>query len=379
MKNDDVLKKLEYVFSKSPAYFKNKIIKRYPLFDFNKSVVVFGAAKMGKVFLELCRKNNIIILAFCDNDWEKLGTSVGEIPVINAQMLNENFSKDVQIIVASVQDKLIMAQLKKMHFKKVWSYSFFFTLYPKKFFAFAHTSDFNEIYKNKGEILQAFSILSDRYSKQVLLNILLYRLTLDKTYIQHIKKNPSKIYFDKSVLTLTNNEVFLDGGAYDGDTLDSFIRVTNSKFTHVYCFEPDSNSFKNLNTFVDKSNKKARITCIKKGLGERRKTVQFTDEGNLQSTVNETGITSVHIVPIDDCLNEKITMIKLDIEGYEKQALLGSKKTIKKYHPKLAICSYHYQEDLWKIPLLIQSLSSSYKLYLRHYNSEIFETICYGV
>ena len=379
MKNDNILKKLKYIFSKTPAYFKNKIVKQYPLFDFNRPVVIFGAAKMGKVFLELCRKNGIVIVAFCDNDWRKQGTNVGGVPVLDVQMLNENFSKNAQIIIASVQDELIMAQLKKMYFKKVWSYSFFLTLYPKKFFAFAHTSDFNEKYKNKSEIFLAFSLLSDMQSKQVFLYILLYRLTLDKTYIQRIKKKESKVYFDGSVLELTNNEVFLDGGAYDGDTLDSFTRVTNNKFSHVYCFEPDSSSYNDLRVFVDKSNEKARITCIKEGLGEKRKTVKFTNEGNLQSAVNETGSTIVNIVPIDDYLNKKITMIKLDIEGYEKQALSGAKKVIKKYHPKLAICSYHYQEDLWKIPLLIRSIDPNYKLYLRHYNSEIFETICYGV
>jgi len=99
----------------------------------------------------------------------------------------------------------------------------------------------------------------------------------------------------------------------------------------------------------------------------------------LQSKVLKSGNVKIKIVPIDDYINKRFTLIKLDVEGYEKEALFGAKNTVKKYCPKLAICAYHYQSDLWEIPLLIKKLNSDYRLYVRHYNQYVFDTVYYGV
>ena len=89
----------------------------------------------------------------------------------------------------------------------------------------------------------------------------------------------------------------------------------------------------------------------------------------------------INVLSIDDFMKDKEapTFIKMDIEGSETEALLGAKKIIKKYKPKLAISVYHNATDLWKIPLLIKSLNNDYKIYLRHYSNEIMDTICYAV
>jgi hypothetical protein len=46
--------------------------------------------------------------------------------------------------------------------------------------------------------------------------------------------------------------------------------------------------------------------------------------------------------------------------------LLGSIDTIKKHHPNLLVAAYHKPEDIYKIPLIINSISKNYKIYLRH-------------
>ncbi|MEK7523076.1 MAG: FkbM family methyltransferase, partial [Patescibacteria group bacterium] len=88
--------------------------------------------------------------------------------------------------------------------------------------------------------------------------------------------------------------------------------------------------------------------------------------------------TQIKIVPIDKFINEHITYIKLDIEGFEKKALIGAKKTIKKYKPKLVICSYHNLNDIWELPMLIKKLRPDYKIFLRHYSDFLMDTICYA-
>ena len=82
---------------------------------------------------------------------------------------------------------------------------------------------------------------------------------------------------------------------------------------------------------------------------------------------------------LDEYISEKISFIKLDIEGDEIKAILGMQNIISKYKPKLAICLYHSYGDLVDIPILLKTINPSYKIYVRHYSMTAFETICYAI
>jgi hypothetical protein len=100
--------------------------------------------------------------------------------------------------------------------------------------------------------------------------------------------------------------------------------------------------------------------------------------GNSQSTIG-TGEGKGHVVPLDNILkNEKVTFIKMDIEGAEPHALRGARNIIRTQKPKLAICTYHDFRHLWEIPLYIKELVPEYKIYLRHHTKLEYETVCYA-
>lgn len=82
---------------------------------------------------------------------------------------------------------------------------------------------------------------------------------------------------------------------------------------------------------------------------------------------------------IDDIDFERVDFIKLDIEGAERNCLEGARKTIEKYHPRLAICAYHLQDDLLVLYEFIKSLHGSYDIKLRHYKDSSGDTILYGI
>ena len=101
----------------------------------------------------------------------------------------------------------------------------------------------------------------------------------------------------------------------------------------------------------------------------------------MQHQVSETGDIQIQVTSIDEFSSEKnikIDLIKMDIEGSEIEALLGARQTIRKFKPRLQICSYHKFDDLWEIPILIKKLSPDYLLYLGHHTQNIFETIVYA-
>lgn len=372
-------KELKKILNKPAIYYKNRIIKKNKKFNFKEPVILFGAAKMGLMYKELCKKNNIKVIAFCDNNRNKSNTYLRNTLVINPNTLRNFFNKNIQIIITSLYDENIKRQLYKLGFKNVWSHVFFSTLFAQKFPVLCWTNNINNIIKSKAKILRCFSLFYDTYSKKTFLEVLKYRLTLDRSHLSKIYSDLKNIYFDKDIINLTKNEVFLDGGAYDGDTLKPFLKTTNRLFKKILCFEPDIQSYSNLKKYVKITLKDSRIVILKEGLGKIKDTVSFTNEGNLQSKISMAGEEKINIVPIDSYIKEDFTFIKLDIEGYEKEALLGAKKAIKKTKPKLAICSYHYLEDLWSIPLLIKKLNPNYKIYLRHYGKFVFDSICYAV
>jgi len=55
----------------------------------------------------------------------------------------------------------------------------------------------------------------------------------------------------------------------------------------------------------------------------------------------------------------------MDIEGSEKEALMGAANIIKAAKPKLAICAYHKTEDIYELPQTILNIRDDYKLALR--------------
>ena len=67
-----------------------------------------------------------------------------------------------------------------------------------------------------------------------------------------------------------------------------------------------------------------------------------------------------------DSLEIPATFIKMDIEGSEMKALEGAENTIKRYSPKLYICAYHRNEDLFALPMKVLEMNEKYKIYFRH-------------
>jgi hypothetical protein len=88
----------------------------------------------------------------------------------------------------------------------------------------------------------------------------------------------------------------------------------------------------------------------------------------------------VQCYPLDDLsIAQPVTLIKMDIEGAEYAALLGARNVIARDKPLLAICVYHTQEDIWRIPLLIRSMLPEHRLFLRAYEGDGFQTVVYAV
>lgn len=369
-------KELDNLLSKPVSYYKKLILKNSPKFDFKKPVILFGAAKLSPHFIKFFSDKGTQILSLSDNDKNKIGKKMLGIKIIDKREIEKKFGKDVQIVVCSVYFDEIIENLKKLKFTKIFNPMFFFTLYHEYFNLLVWKNNLSLIFENKKIIKKVFESLQDEKSKKIFVEILKFRLSFNKSILDNLIDKGHE-YFDKKIIKLTSNEVFLDGGAFDGDTIKQFLIESENKFTSIYSYEPDDKTYSLLNKYVKKLSDN-RIVINRIGLGDKKQKLHFTNEGNLGSRITDIGSRTIEIIPIDSIKKNIITYIKLDIEGFERQSLNGAKITIAKNKPKLAICSYHNMDDLWEVPFLINKINKNYKFYLRHYTNFLFETVCYA-
>jgi len=367
---------LTKLLSKPKNYYSQNLKNKYGFFQFKKPVILFGAAQMGGIYLDLCKRNKIEVLAFADNNQAKVGKKIRSKNIISVSELVK-FPKATQIIITSIYDEEILSQLRNIGFIHIWPHSFFSTLYPQKFNNLYWQNSLDDIYMNKDKILACFDLFKDKLSKKTFLELIKYRLFLKRRFIKKIRQPKEKEYFDKDIMNLTKNEIFIDGGAYDGDTIKIFRRITKNNYSAIYAFEPDRHLFQKLKQYVERLNDK-RIKIYSQGLGEKEANLKFSNDATLGSRITKKGHLTIQVVPLKRVIN-KATFIKLDIEGAEKEALRGAKKIITKNKPKLAICVYHKSTDLWKIPLLLKRYVSGYTFYLRHYSPFLYGTVYYAV
>jgi FkbM family methyltransferase len=146
-------------------------------------------------------------------------------------------------------------------------------------------------------------------------------------------------------------------------------------------FELDKNVYENLKVNISRYNDrvKNKVVAYNYGISNEEKDIKYVD-GNSFSSISEAGVVDGKVISLDKILDgEKVTFIKMDIEGAEMDALRGAKKTINNFKPKLAICIYHSTEDLWRIPLYIKKIVPDYKIYIRHHTNLLYETVCYAI
>lgn len=234
-------------------------------------------------------------------------------------------------------------------------------------------------------LLENFDTLRDMYyefsdekSKDTLVAFVKGRISAEQEYfIQAMVPNQ---YFPKDIIRLSADEVIVEAGSNDGRTLKEMIDITNGKFKRIYCFEPDRICIEMLKKIITDSKKP--INLVRKGVGASKSEVRFkTDSimGGSRVVTDEDYDYKIDIIPIDDAIDEKVTMMKMDIEGLEFDALQGAERILREDMPKLAICVYHEKEDIIRIWQYLKSVQPKYKFYLRHHNWGATETVLYAV
>lgn len=235
----------------------------------------------------------------------------------------------------------------------------------------------HEIKGNQEEIRRLYRELSDFRSKYILNSIMRHWLDYSKMHLGGIVEAVYSQYFDLDLISCTDSEVFIDLGAFHGETSREFIRIFGA-YKRIYCYEMFE---ENMAVCKDSLGQYPDIVYRQCAVGASGgKTYISVDEDISACTVGNTGAKCT-MVTLDEDVQEPITFLKMDIEGSEYDALAGAEKHIKNDHPKLAIACYHGNQDIWRLAGLIREIEGGYRFYLRYYGGVLYpsEYVLYGI
>ncbi len=231
-------------------------------------------------------------------------------------------------------------------------------------------------YKNEYIIITAYGARQEVYEQLISngfdkANILILADIVDEPVF--------KQYFDCPYIGHDEHEIFVDAGVFDGMTAKRFVAWSDGKYDHIYGFEPNASVFGQCEKKYAELN---NATLFPKGIWDKETVLKFKENGpgsRIVEDASAVGSDTVPVLSLDDVLNgERVTFIKMDVEGAELKGLQGAENLIRTWKPKLAISVYHKPTDLWEIPQTILEYNPDYKFYMRHYFFNDCESLLYA-
>lgn len=224
------------------------------------------------------------------------------------------------------------------------------------------TGDFTK--KHMDKLSEAYGLFSDELSRQYFCAYINSRINKEAMWvIDSVEKDINE--FNNDVITLMEDEVFLDVGAYDGGSIKRFLTANKLRVKKIIGIEPDEKNFNNLELYM-KAECKYDYKLYRIGCWKEKSKLPFNNDGKCSRLSQESHF-YIDVDKVDSIcgLDEEITLFNMGISVAEYEILQGSSELIKKWHPKMIIFMGAAKSELWEIPMYIKKLSEDYRIYLR--------------
>lgn len=337
----------------------------------DRKIYIWGTGNTASLYqqgLERLEGEGFIIEAYVDNNSSKWGGEFAGKKIVSPDEVKNGANV---ILVCSPQPKVvksIFAQLESMGKMEYY-----------------HIDEL--IFKlHKKEIITVAESFADGESKDIYYDLIESRMA--GKYPDNKNYSPNQYFALPQFVRRNTDEIFVDCGAYVGDSIEQFLWQHEATFKKIIAFEPDRSNYsamkKRIGRLVEEWNlQDGRIECLQYALGNEKvlkKIESYANNNGLGSKLTDAISTgeNCQVVTIDEMIQEPITFLKADIESYEYNMLEGARACIKRWKPLLAICIYHNAIDMYTIPLLIKEIVPEYKLAIRHHSYQLDETVLYA-
>ncbi len=329
----------------------------------DKTVVMYGMGNGADKILAVCEKYGIEVADFFASDGFVRGHSFHGRVVLSYSAIKEKYGADNLIVLLSFGSSLPdVLNIFKQVDNECEMYAPDVPVCDGELF----THEF--FTKNKEKIEQVYSLLADDISKKIYKNVINYKLSGRISYLFDAETEKEESY---SLLGAEGFRSAADLGAYNGDTVRELL-ACSPQIEKIYALEPDRRNFRKLSEYCDGFDGKAQLVPINSAAWNEDTTLIFGGEGNRNSglfaPLKTAKSVEVSARSLDSVLcGENVDYIKYDVEGAEREAIIGSHKTILAHRPALLISAYHRSEDIFALPLQVHALNPDYKLYYRRY------------
>ena len=289
---------------------------------------------------------------------------ISELKLFSEKEIYEHIREKLKIVPVDTQESIS---------KFLDNFSFWGSFHPTEndFSTLERLSKF--LKENSEKFEKMYQSLEDYRSKKIFYAILNNWYNYDFINLEQVMEKCFSHYFDLDIIPSCQEEVFVDLGAFNGDTVEDFIKIYGDNYKKIYAYEMTEQSMRELKERVKNYPRiiyEQKAVSDEVGMGSIK--IHEISTSSNQLELEEIG--EIEVTSLDDDINEKITMIKMDIEGSELKALKGAENHIIKDRPKLLLSVYHGYEELLTLWEYLEKLDLSYHYYLRYYGGPIFPT-----
>jgi FkbM family methyltransferase len=354
------------------------------------SIVLFGAGGLGRQTLAGLRADGVEPVAFADNNPDRWNTSIDGVPVLSPADAAERHGASSVFVVtiwgagSTHRFEHSVAQLRDLGCACVVPVAWLAWAHPERLLPHYAMNLPSRLVEQRDAVRRAFNRLADDHSRAEFVEQVFWRLTGDPTCLSHPVVGTQYLVAD--VADPIVGEVVLDCGAYNGDTLASWLADRGPTFERYVAMEPDPSSYAQLDSYVTGLDPEVarRIVIAPYAAAARPGVATFSALGTVSSFLGNDGEgVTVECARIDDILTQLDdvvpTFLMMDIEGAELGALAGAARLLSEHAPVVAVSAYHRQDHLWRVLNVLAEIQPSYRFFLRAHNEEGWDLVLYAV
>ncbi|MBH3471850.1 FkbM family methyltransferase [Pseudomonas putida] len=347
---------------------------------------LFGASHLGREAQAVLKRMGFSPCAFIDNNPASWGTEIDSVPVMSPARLAEQYGGKLPSVICTIWSGHIrermsdrLKPLRELGFERIALFGHLTWHYPEHFLPHYFLDLPEKVLGEADDVLRAFSLIDDEASRQLFVDHVEWRLTLNHDLLP--PASPLAIYFDSQFSSDCVDEVLYDIGAFNGDSVVEYLESGRS-YREIHSFEPSPGSYAELsdNLIKLKADQGRNLFAHPLAVGDSNGQILIEDGGGAANRVGR-GSQQVTITTIDDLATRiaPASFIKIDIEGFEPQCLAGGRKLISERHPVIAVCVYHEQNHLWSVLLQLHEYYPHYHFKFCPHLGEGWDLVLYAV
>ncbi len=346
--------------------------------------ILHGAGNLGRKILEHIRETGQRVVAITDGREALWGSEIEDLRVQPPLKALDKWGSEAAVLVSICNTNHAFRdtrdRLRAASEAPILPVQGYFWRYPSVFLPYFGFDLPSTFLRAKESLLKAAGCFADAESLAQYVGQLRWRIRLEAEALPCA--SPETQYFPPDLVPKSLAGLFVDCGAYDGDTLRALIAHAEPPLPAMVAYEPDPANFARLLEWKQTlpQDLQTAMTCLAKAVGSENGRVSFSGEAGGASRIDAEGDSHVSVVRLEDDLEgQSIGFLKMDLEGFEQTALQGAGSLLGGRDQYATICIYHRPDDFWTLPTLMAERFHHHRLYLRTHGQDGFDVVCYAI